>query len=143
MDTNKWVKELDEVDIMYYDPPYNKHPYNIYYYLLDIINNWDTRIEIPDTNRAQPKNWKKSGYNSIKRAKETFIDLIENTKAKWIILSYNDGGIIPIPELDAILSSYGHLQKIPIEHLVYNKLKGIASYKRKNENKKVRNLYGF
>ena len=53
------------------------------------------------------------------------------------IISYNDGGI-PIPELDAILSSYGHLQKIPIEHLVYNKLKGIASYKRKNENKKVR-----
>ena len=138
MDTNKWVKELDEVDIMYYDPPYNKHPYNIYYFLLDIINNWDTSIEIPDTNRGQPKNWKKSGYNSIKRAKETFIDLIENTKAKWIILSYNDGGIIPIPELDAILSSYGHLQKIPIEHLVYNKLKGIASYKRKNENKKVR-----
>ena len=41
MDTNDWVKTIPEVDLMYYDPPYNKHPYNIYYFLLDIINNWD------------------------------------------------------------------------------------------------------
>ena len=36
--TNDWVKKIPEVDLMYYDPPYNKHPYNIYYFLLDIIN---------------------------------------------------------------------------------------------------------
>ena len=138
MDTNEWVKNIGEVDIMYFDPPYNKHPYNIYYFLLDIINNWDTSIEIPDTNRGQPKNWKKSDYNSIKKAKKTFTNLIKNTKSKWIILSYNDGGIVPISEIDEILKEKGEVQKIPIEYLVYNKLKGIASYKRKNENKKVR-----
>ena len=31
-DTNEWAKET-EVDIMYYDPPYNKHPYNVYYFM--------------------------------------------------------------------------------------------------------------
>lgn len=55
MDTNEWVKTLPQVDLMYYDPPYNKHPYNIYYFLLDIINNWNTDMEIPDTYRGQPK----------------------------------------------------------------------------------------
>lgn len=138
MDTNEWVKTINEVDIMYFDPPYNKHPYNIYYFLLDIINNWDTDIEIPDTNRGQPKNWKKSEYNSIRKAKEVFTNLIKNTKAKWIILSYNDGGIVPISEIDNILKGRGEVQKIPIDYLVYNKLKGIAAYKRKGENKKVR-----
>ena len=54
-DTNTWIKTIPEVDLVYYDPPYNKHPYNIYYFLLDIINNWDTNIEIPDTYRGQPK----------------------------------------------------------------------------------------
>lgn len=137
MDTNEWVKQLDEVDIMYYDPPYNKHPYNIYYFLIDIINNWDTSINIPKTNRGQPKNWEKSGYNSIKKAKKTFTELIENTKAKWIVLSYNDKGIIPIKDIDEILNSKGEVQKIPIEYLVYNKLKGIASYKRTGVNEKV------
>ena len=52
-DANTWVKTIGEQNY-FYDPPYNKHPYNIYY-LLDIISNWNTN-EIPDTYRGQPKN---------------------------------------------------------------------------------------
>ena len=137
MDTNKWVKTLPQVDLMYYDPPYNKHPYNIYYFLLDIINNWDTNIEIPDTYRGQPKNWVKSPYCSFVKAKESFDDLIKNTNAKYILVSYNNKGIIPLNELDKILEKYGELRKIPVEHSVYNKLIGIASKKRQKKNTKV------
>ena len=137
MDTNEWVKTLPEVDLMYYDPPYNKHPYNIYYFLLDIINNWNTDMEIPDTYRGQPKNWIKSPFCSFVNAKESFDNLIKNTKAKYILVSYNNKGIIPLKELDEILEKYGELRKIPVEHSVYNKLIGIAAKKRKKENKKV------
>jgi len=137
-DTNEWVKELPELDVMYYDPPYNKHPYSIYYFLIDIINNWDTSIEIPETNRGQPKNWVKSAYNSFTNAEETFEDLIKNTKARCIILSYNNGGIIPIKTIDKILKRNGKVEKIPIDYKIYNKLKGIAAYKRKGENVKVK-----
>ena len=41
-DANEWIKSIGELDLVYYDPPYNKHPYNIYYFLLDIISNWKT-----------------------------------------------------------------------------------------------------
>ena len=41
-DANDWIKTTGDLDLVYYDPPYNKHPYNIYYFLLDIISNWDT-----------------------------------------------------------------------------------------------------
>ena len=78
MDTNEWVKKIPKLDLVYYDPPYNKHPYSIYYFLLDILNNWDS-IEIPDTNRGQPLTWNKSMYNSITYAEKTFEDLIDNT----------------------------------------------------------------
>jgi adenine-specific DNA-methyltransferase len=132
-DTNEWVKTLPEVDVMYYDPPYNKHPYSIYYFMLDIINNWDLTQEIPNTYRGQPKTWKKSKYNSFKHATTVFEDLIKNTKAKFIMISYNNGGIIPLDELDKILKKYGALTKIPVTHKTYNKLKGIANYKRKKE----------
>lgn len=133
MDTNDWVKKIPEVDLMYFDPPYNKHPYSIYFFMLDMINDWNTYIEIPDTNRGQPKNWFKSSYNSFTHAKKVFEDLIKHTKAKFILLSYNNGGIIPIPELEKILKKYGSLTKIPFQHKTYRKFQGIASYKRKKE----------
>ena len=138
MDTNEWVKAIPELDLVYYDPPYNKHPYNIYYFLLDIVNNWDTSIEIPDTYRGQPKNWLKSDYCSRKKAKLAFTDLIENTKSKYILISYNNGGIIPLTELDKILKQYGSVEKIPVTHKTYNKLKGIANYKRKEIKKETK-----
>jgi len=136
-DTNKWVETLPEIDIMYYDPPYNKHPYSIYYFLLDIINNWDTDMEIPDTYRGQPKNWYKSSYNSFVKAETAFEDLIRKTPAKFILLSYNNGGIIPLPTLEKILKKYGTLTKRPVVHKTYNKLKGIANYKRQKKAQKI------
>jgi len=142
MDTNEWAKKMGnktELDIVYYDPPYNKHPYNIYYFLLDIINDWDKNQEIPDTYRGQPDTRVKSLYNSITHAKKTMLDLIDNTRAKYILLSYNDGGIIPIADLDALLeSSNREITKIPIEHKTYNRLKGLSNYKRKGEYKNVK-----
>jgi adenine-specific DNA-methyltransferase len=138
IDTNEWVKTLPKMDLVYYDPPYNKHPYCIYYFLLDIVNNWNTDIDIPDTYRGQPKNWKKSNYCSRKHAKKTFEDLILNTNSKYILLSYNNGGIIPLNDLDSILNKYGTVEKIPVTHKTYNKLKGIANYKRKEEKKETK-----
>lgn len=137
LNTNDWIKTIPKVDLVYYDPPYNKHPYNIYYFLLDIINKWDINMEIPDTYRGQPKNWEKSMYCSLKNAKKSFEDLIKNTKSNFILVSYNDRGIIPLNELDEILEKYGTLTKIPVEHKVYNKFIGIAAKKRKKQNKKI------
>ena len=147
LDTNSWIKNIKQkllqskkqpLDIVYYDPPYNKHSYHTYYFLLDIINNWNINEHIPDTYRGQPKNWVKSHYNSSTYAKKTFTDLLENTYAKYIIISYNNCGIIPLNELDKILDQFGEVMKIPIEHKTYNRLKGLSSYKRTGEYKDVK-----
>ena len=131
MNTNDWIKSVSankKLDVVYYDPPYNKHPYSIYYFLLDIINDWDKSIEIPNTNRGQPLNWFTSEYNSKKNAKSALDDLLKNTNSTYIVLSYNDGGIIPIPELDELLKAYAtKVEKIPIMHKTYNRLKGISN----------------
>lgn len=135
LDANKWVRSIPELDVVYFDPPYNKHPYNIYYFLLDILNDWDKTQEIPDTYRGQPKNWTKSPYNSLVNAKIAMEDLIKETKAKYIVLSYNNCGIIPISELDELLNRHGKLTKHNLEHKTYNRLKGISNYKRQKEYK--------
>ena len=82
-DVKDWIREIPEVDLVYYDPPYNKHPYSIYFFMLDIINDWKTEEEIPNTNRGQPKNWYKSKYNSFTHAKKAFEDLIKHTRSKF------------------------------------------------------------
>ena len=105
--------------------------------MLDIISNWNTQIKIPDTYRGQPKNWEKSAYCSLKNAQTSFSDLIKHTKSNFILVSYNNKGIIPIPEMEEILEKYGKLYKIPVEHNVYNKFIGIAAKKRKKQNKKI------
>ena len=140
LDTNVWAKNLEqELDIVYYDPPYNKHPYNIYYFLLDIIQAWDKTLAIPATNRGQPDDRTKSEYNSSTKATLALDNLLAHTRAKYIILSYNDGGIIPIPALDALLAKHGQrVDKFPIDHKTYNRLKGLSNYKRTQEYKAVK-----
>lgn len=137
-DVNEWVKNIPELDVVYYDPPYNKHPYSIYYFLLDIINKYDISVDVPNTLRGQPKNWTKSPYNSIRNAEKAFSDLIMNTKAKYIIVSYNNDGIISKEKMNLILQKKGKVSIVETEHKTYNRLKGMASYKREKENKKIK-----
>lgn len=143
MDTNEWIKTLPHVDVIYLDPPYNKHPYSIYYFMLDIINNWNTKIKIPKTYRGQPKNWIKSKYNSFSNAEKALEDLIENINSKFIILSYNNKGIISENKIQNILNKKGKVYRIPVEHKTYNKLKGIASYKREKKWENVKEFIWF
>jgi adenine-specific DNA-methyltransferase len=128
--TNDWVRDVPKLDLVYYDPPYNKHPYHIYYFMLDLINDWNTEVEIPDTFRGQPLGWKGSAYNSQPKALAEFEDLIKNTRAKFILISYNNEGIISEKDMLSVLSKYGIVKKYLIEHNTYNRMKGIAQWKK-------------
>ena len=130
LDVEEWLDAIPEVDIIYIDPPYNKHPYCIYYFMLDIINDWDTSVVVPATNRGQPKNWSVSNFNSYKRAEKAFNAMLDKIKARYVLLSYNNKGIIPVDRLENILRSKGEVKVYPLEHNVYNRLKGLANYKK-------------
>lgn len=141
MDVNQWIRTIPEVDLMYFDPPYNKHPYSIFYFLLNIINNWKVKEEIPNTYRGQPLHWEKSMYNSSKHAEKSLEDLIQNTKSKYILLSYNSGGIISHASMKKILEKYGELEIIYVPHKTYNRLKGISEYKREKPKEEIQEYF--
>jgi len=129
LDANEWAAAMQPADITYYDPPYNQHPYNIYYFLLDIIHQWDKNMVVPPTYRGQPKGWLRSNYNSSVKASDAFHNLFSATKSKYIVVSYNEGGIVPQKEFDAIAAAYGTVTKYAFDHAPYNKLKGLSAYK--------------
>ena len=142
-DTNQLIhtinKEIGHVfDVVYYDPPYNKHPYGTYYFMLNIINQWEKEKPVPDNFRGQDNDWFRSKYNSKRYAEDALNHLIKYTQSKYIILSYNNKGIIPIKQFKEILSSYGDLTMVPVTHKTYNRLIGQSSYKKKSSKSPIK-----
>lgn len=129
-DINKLVKEskLPYFDVVYYDPPYNQHPYGSNYFMLNILCD-KKNIEIQNGVSGIAKNWNKSNYNKRKEAEEAMDQLIKNTHSKYILLSYNNEGIIPLERLKKILINNGK-----IEHLIqeYNTYRGSRNLRNRN-----------
>lgn len=124
---------IEEVDIIYADPPYNQHQYSANYnHLTTLIQNdkynpgnvsKGSRAGIRiDHNRSD---FCKSTKNSdnIKLAEEAFNKFINNIKTKYIILSYNNEGVISIDKLIDILSC-DLKNSIKIEYKIHDKFKG-------------------
>ena len=133
-DAIQWSKDMTEngepVDLLYLDPPYNKHPYSIYYFLLDIIAKWDKTIDIPDSYRGQPKTWVRSPFNSSVDAARALRSRIADTPARFVALSYYDAGILSVEDIDLLMDDYGDVERHAIQHNVYKRLHGLGTYKR-------------
>ena len=74
--------------------------------MLNIINGGKP-IDIQDGVSGISKDWNKSAYNKTKEAEQSMDELIKNTNAKYILISYNNEGIISVDNFRAILSKYG------------------------------------
>lgn len=116
VDINELVNDLPKnIDVMYLDPPYNQHPYGSNYFMLNVI----ARNEVPDEITKVsgiPKNWNRSNYNT-RDCTKYMKSLIEVglSKSKYLIISYNNEGIMDIDEL---LKSY-QVKKYEIDYSRY------------------------
>jgi adenine-specific DNA-methyltransferase len=129
-DVNKLIKSKGspDLDMAYYDPPYNQHPYGSNYFMLNLINNY-CEAEIQGGISGISKEWNRSMYNKKKPAEEAMDDLIGGTNAKYILISYNNEGIIPIDRLKQILSKHG---KYKLMSQDYNAFRGSRNLKKRN-----------
>lgn len=87
-DANDLVRKIS-ADLVYIDTPYNSRQYGDAYHLLENVIEWRkpalTGIAMKMVDRENIK----SKY-STKKAPEAFDDLIENIKARYILVSYNN-----------------------------------------------------
>ena len=119
-DINELVrnKKLPTFDLVYYDPPYNQHPYGSNYFMLNIINN-GKEVEIQDGVSGIIKNWNRSAYNKQKTAEKAMDNLLKDTRAQFIAISYNNEGIIPLERFKEILSSHGNWELMEQNYNTY------------------------
>lgn len=87
MDTNELIRTI-EADLVYIDPPYNSRQYCDAYHLLENVAKWE-KPPVEGVAKKMDRSNLKSHYCTSK-ATEAFEDLIANTKAKYILLSYNN-----------------------------------------------------
>lgn len=113
-DANKLIREISG-DILYIDPPYNTRKYDTNYHILETIALYDNP-KIKGKAGIREETSKKSKYCIKKEAETVFQDLIENANFKYIFLSYNDEGIIPINKIKEIMSKYGKYKVYEQKH---------------------------
>lgn len=135
-DINELVKDnrLPIFDLAYYDPPYNQHPYGSNYFMLNIIQGGNP-IKIQDGISGIAQEWNRSAYNKRRVAEEAMERLLADTRAYFIVISYNDEGIIPIRTFKEILSRYGKWELLEQDYNTYR-----GSRNLRNRDLKVKEL---
>lgn len=140
-DINELIKELPKVDIAYYDPPYNGHPYGSNYFMLNLIidNKNITNEDISEVSGIK-KDWKHSNYNKRISAEVSFKNLLKYTNSEFILISYNNEGIIKeedwIGILDYFKEKYNYQWSKKIKE--YNTYRGSRNLK--NRSNKVNEI---
>lgn len=119
-DANTLVSK-HSVDILYLDPPYNSRQFASNYFLLELIaEGWfDKKPEIYGNAGMRPYEHQKSDYSVSKKAEGALKDLVSKAKAKYVLLSYNDEGIISLDSIKKILKSRGDVVEYKKDHKRY------------------------
>lgn len=119
--TNALVQKFDEktFDLVYFDPPYNEHEYSAFYFLLNVLAE-NKKPENVNVRTGLPKVRSKSAYNKKASAIEAMTELVRDTMrvTTYMLVSYNDEGIISKEEWDKILEPYT-VERIETEYQRY------------------------
>jgi len=113
-----------QYDIVYLDPPYNHRQYSGNYSPLNYIAHYDKNIQLMGKT-GLIKDYNKSDFCSKVKVKNVFINLIKNLNCKYIILSYNNEGLLNLNDLKNILLDKGDVILYKINYNKFKAQKGI------------------
>ena len=129
-DANVLISTL-KGDILYLDPPYNRRQYGANYHILNTIARYDA---FTPKGKTGVRAYESSAYCKSGTALLALEDIIQKANFPWIVLSYNDEGIIDLSSLSTMLERYGTCASFQMPH---QRFKGY----RNQENKKALSEY--
>jgi adenine-specific DNA-methyltransferase len=119
-DANALAGQLRGLDLAYFDPPYNQHPYGSNYFMLNLLVDYQ-KPELISRVSGIPADWQRSDYNVRSRCFNRLADLIGAVDASFVLVSFNDEGFITPDEMRQMLTQIGKLKVIEIP---YNTFRG-------------------
>jgi adenine-specific DNA-methyltransferase len=119
-DANEYIKTAKEVDLAYFDPPYNQHPYGSNYFMLNLIADYKRPTEVSEVSGI-PTNWNRSKYNKRNEAAEALFEAVAACPAHFVLISYNSEGFVKQEQFTAQLKEMG---KVSVCETPYNTFRG-------------------
>jgi len=129
-EANALVREIDDLDVAYFDPPYNQHPYGSNYFMLNLLATYEEPTRISKVSGI-PDDWNRSAYNKRKHVLNSLRDLFNNTPARFILLSYNDEGFVSRAEIKDLMSQHGQVEMF---EQPYNTFRGCRNLRNRRIN---------
>jgi adenine-specific DNA-methyltransferase len=127
-DANQLVPKLGKLDLAYFDPPYNQHPYGSNYFMLNLLVIY-RRPEQVSTVSGIPTDWQRSDYNVRSRCFRRLAELVQAVDAPFVLLSFNNEGFISPGEMRRMLSKVGKVETVEIP---YNAFRGSRSFRNRS-----------
>lgn len=109
-------------DLTYLDPPYNGRQYLSNYHILETVARYDNpEIRGMTGMRVDPE--KASDYCKKTRAKQAFRELLESLNTRYILLSYNNEGLLSTEEMSQIVRDAGVANSFELFEFDYRRYK--------------------
>ncbi|MCM1235009.1 MAG: DNA adenine methylase [Ruminococcus flavefaciens] len=126
-----------ECDILYLDPPYTQNQYGTQYHLLEtlILDDEPTISKITGSRSTAPM---RSDWSKEFKVNILFDRILAKTKAKYIVLSYNNDGFMSKEYIEAALKRYGRAETYKCKKIAYKKYQ---NWKSQNENEHFEYLF--
>ena len=113
------IADQIEADLVYLDPPYNQHSYLGNYHCWESLVLWDKPETYGVANKRIDVKTRKSAFNSRPGIGPALQSVIERIRTPNLIVSFNDEGYLSRADLEAMLTSRGHVQVVEIAHPRY------------------------
>lgn len=109
-----------ECDILYLDPPYTQNQYGTQYHLLEtlILNDEPEISKVTGSRKTAPM---RSDWSKEYKANILFDKVMSKTKAKYVVLSYNNDGFMSKEFIEASMKRYGKPETYQCIDISYKK----------------------
>lgn len=130
------IEDVD-CDILYLDPPYTQNQYGTQYHLLEtlVLDDNPSVSKITGSRSTAPM---RSDWSKEYKANILFDRILAKTKAKHIILSYNNDGFMSKEYIEAAMKRYGKPETYVCKKIAYKKYQ---NWKSQNESKHFEYLF--
>lgn len=113
------ISDID-CDILYLDPPYTQNQYGTQYHLLEtlILNDEPEISKVTGSRKTAPM---RSDWSKEYKANILFDKIMSKTKAKYVVLSYNNDGFMSKEFIEASMKRYGKPETYQCIDISYKK----------------------
>lgn len=120
-DCNELLPEI-KADLLYADPPYNARQYLPNYHVLETIARYDYPELYGVTGMRNYDN-QKSCFCQRSKVRQAFENMISKAQVKYVVVSYNNEGLLSTEELTDICKSYARKDTFKLVEIDYRRYK--------------------